>query len=1652
MSRPSPFEMSTLYADRNIANAFERIAATYPQNLAVHHDGEVFTYAEINAKADAVAALLDQTEAHEAPTVIFFPQGAQAIASMIGVLKAGGFFLPLDTSAPMERNAKIVAASGAQVILSDAANATAAQALCTHGQRVVFIETAFDEASVVGQTCLRHCDHTRPAYVLYTSGSTGKPKGVLQDHGHVLHNSFVHTEGFEITPADRQSLLYRINVYGGLRDTFNALLNGACLYVLTVNTEEMARLPEWLAENEITIYCSVATIFRHLVRCMPKGAIYPSVRVVKLGGEVVYASDIESFARIFDAGCKLSCGLAMTETGAVSQYFVDAATSKEQSRARLGEPVSDTIVDLLDEKGQPVPQGEIGEIVIRSRYISRGYWKSDALSEGRFFTDTDGTRSFYTGDLGKRTEAGEFIHAGRKDFQVKIRGNRVDLMEVEQAILQSGLASDAAVMAKEDPAGQTVLVAYLQELNASVAEMRAKLVESLPDYMIPVVMMPIDKIPLTSNGKKDRKQLPEPDFSALHAPVKHATARRMTVEAAWAQVLLLSDVPKDRNFFEIGGDSLKIVELFRLLSDAHPGVLKLTDLFQHSTVARQKALLKAQAEKAVAAAPTPPVESLKLQAVTPASAAIKDGIAIIGMSVRLPGADTLNAYWEMLTGGKVALQKQNRERLLARGASKIDLDDPRYVPFSAVIEDYDGFDTDYFGVSKAEARLMDPQHRLALECSVQALEDAAYTPATVEGDIGVFMSVGKNAYFEKNVRPATDILADVGVPRALLYNDRTYAATYISYRLGLSGPALHVDSACSGSAAAIHIACQSLRTGDCRMAIAGGARVLLPHGLGYLGGEIGVEAADGVCRPFDDDAAGTVFGSGAGVVLLKPLDEAFADGDHVYAVISGSGAANDANYRTGFSAPSVQGQTKAIGIAWRQAAISADDVDYVEAHGTGTKLGDPIEAAALAEALAGRQSNTPCRIGSVKGNLGHLSTAAGVLSVIKTALSLNQACIPASANYATPNSAIDFEASKLEVVSETAPWPHVSRARRAGVSSFGLGGTNVHLVMESAPAQPWRSDVAIARSVALVVSAASTEALSKRLFHLANALETNTLLLEDVAFSMAVGRTTLPYRAAVSGSSAADLAEALRHRTSDSARLANKRPKLVWMFPGQGAQSVDMFRDLYKRYPVFRDVIDTCSTHLAPRIGSDLRAIVFSGPSDGADEVATKTGQLSETRFTQPALFVFEYALARLWQSWGVVPDAMLGHSLGEYVAACLADVMTLEDALALIAKRGSLMQSAPAGMMLGVRTSEHALEAIAARHGVCIAAANAPEHTVLAGSEEAINAVAEELSAEGIKSRIVNAKHGFHSALMDPALAPFEAELKMCRLGVPRIPVISNVTGEPMTAEMTQDPEYWSRHLRSTVRFGSCMAHFENDENTLFLELGPGRVLSHLAMASGVNPDRVISAAALADSEVSDDDALSAAVAAAWEMGIDIDWNSYFAETAPRRIALPGYPFMRSRAWLGAMEEAAVNNISAPVPKVALESMQVGDVRTMVTKIWQSLLGCDNIAATDDFFSLGGDSMLLLRVKQSFDRRLKINLTLAELYQAATFEGLVHLVSDKLGADETPSDLGHVQTAATLGVPSGLPTPPNVTPPVFDVLADVEALMANAAQIPVRH
>ncbi|MDQ1350832.1 MAG: hypothetical protein QG657_1134, partial [Acidobacteriota bacterium] len=1183
----------------------------------------------------------------------------------------------------------------------------------------------------------------------------------------------------------------------------------------------------------------------------------------------------------------------------------------------IGRPIANTHIYVMDNTFKIVPIGVPGQLCIEGDGVARGYLNNPELTAERFNRSygADKTYILYkTGDLARWLPDGNLECLGRMDQQVKIRGFRIEIGEIEDRLLKHERVKAAVVIATDSNIAH--LCAYIvfknkesgvSEKAPDAAELREYLSRRLPDYMIPAHFFLLEKIPLTPGGKVDRKSLHSTN-TLLGTEVEYVSPKsdiERTIADIWKELLGLEKVGIHDNFFDLGGNSLSIIRLNSRLKQALPDKkdISVVTLFNYPTVSSLARYLNREEQE------TANVDETEAGKVKSRIESSKNEIAVIGMAGRFPGAKNIDQFWENIKNGVESIRFFTKEQLEQMGVEAELINNPDYVPAKGVLENKENFDSFFFGYTPAEAKILDPQVRIFHECTWEALENAGYDPFRYDGPVGLYAGASPNPLWE--ISPFTSRAVDSSyseIWNALQFSDKDYLSTRVAYKLDLKGPCVTIQTACSTSLVAVDHACRALVSGACSIALAGGVSVTFHDEGGYLYQEGTIMSPDGHCRAFDAGAKGTVGGNGVGVVVLKRFEEAEADGDTVYAVIKGFAINNDGRNKVGFTAPSSEGQSKAIRGALDMARVNPETIGYIETHGTGTPLGDPIEMEGLKLAFngAGSRKTKYCALGSVKTNIGHLDAAAGITGFIKTVLSLHHRFIPPSLNFKTPNPQIDFENSPFYINAAPKTWERNGYPLRAGVSSFGLGGANVHVILEEyikhdqgalfEKTAPWTPAKTFDKVILL--SAKTPLALETMSHNLADYFEHHpNINLNDAAYTLQIGRKAFNQRKMLVCSDTAEAILKLESGDVETSIAEEEKHTIIFMFSGQGSQYVNMGLDLYKNEPVFRNQIDECFQILKNITGIDMKPVLY--PDEGTITIEEAERKIFQFKYTTPVKFIFEYSLAKMLMKWGIRPDAMIGHSFGEYAAACIAGVFSLEDGLYLAALRGELMHGLPDGAMLSVPLSEKELkQRLTKENELDIAAINAEPLCIISGPVEAINRFEEQLNREGHECLQLQVPKAGHSRMVEPIMAEFKQKIKRVKYSKPRIPFISCVSGTWITAEEATNPEYWTQHLREPVRFADGLTTLFKEPNPMFLQASPGK---GLILFISQHPDRkedtlTLSMVRHRKEPTSDVHHTLTQIGRLWLHGCEtgIDWQAFYEGEGEkrRRIPLPSYPF----------------------------------------------------------------------------------------------------------------------------------------------------------------
>lgn len=1511
------------YPDMCLHELFQEQVAKTPDATAVVSDDVELTFRELDMATDLLAGYLQSLGVGVDDLVgIYMETSGAYVIAYLAALKAGGAYLPLEVDYPDALLYQVLDCAQPVVVLTHAGlyerlpeDWQGRAFSLDSGWQAALQSVALDIPDNPPQPTLDSL-----AYGVMSSGTTGTPKGMICPHRGAVNSYFWRYRHHPYEPGEREAC----NVFF-VWEVIRPLLRGYPTYVIPDDViYDPPRLVAFLSRHRITRVLFTPSLLEQVLNSSGPELQQQlhHLRVVYLNGEVVTTALRNRFLALFPHVTLLN-DYSISECHDVCTYnLAELNPALSPKYAPLGLPMSNVRLYLLDDHLQPVPQGFQGELYVGGDSVARGYLQAPELTAERFIMDPirrDGSRLFRTGDMGRILPNGHLEIQGRVAFMVKLRGYSIVPGAVETAIATHPAVNVAVVTTLDnEQTGQPEhLIAYVigngqMDDDTLVEQLRPYLKERLPHYTIPSYIMPLAQLPLTSIGKLDRRQLPKPNPEMLRARREGVAEQPVTpleqvLAAVWQDLFHTQMIDVTENFFDLGGHSLLAAALCTQLRDDHGLRVSVIDVFQYPTIRTL-----ARAYESLEEVPAPATTQ------APGRALADTSIAIIGLAFRLPGADDADQFWHNLCHGICSIRSFSDEELQQCGISADIYNQPGYIKAGATLDNVDQFDPAFWGISNREAIYMDPQHRLFLECCWHALEHAGYPPSQHGARTGVFAGSFLPSYllhclhgggFMEPNNPGLGHLTEIG-------NDKDYLTTRVSHLLNLRGPSLSVQTSCSTGLVAIATACQALLAGQCDVALAGASSLTLPQG-GYQYLEGFVNSRDGQCRAFDADASGTVLGDGVGVVALKRLEDAEAAGDHILAVIKGFAVNNDGNLKADYSAPSVQGQVEVVAAAQAMAGVLAETISYVEAHGTGTLIGDPIEVRALTTAF--RQSTQRsgfCALGSVKPNIGHSNIAAGVASLIKVVLSLQHRQLPPTINYVNPNPAMELDTSPFFVNDRLRDWvvPE-DTPRRAGITCLGIGGTNCHMVLEEWLPQDDQTTAAAPDLHApshhlLILSAKTPASLEQQRLQLMDYLQTHPAVdLADAAYTLHVGRETFAHRLAVAcddiPSAMAQLSQATGARDSSETLPVSRRPYIVFMFSGQGAQYLRMGWGLYSEFPAFRHGVEACRDILKPLIGEDLCDLLYGETAE--PELFNRAYVL------QPALFAVEYAMARMLMDWGIQPSAVVGHSLGEYSAACIAGIYSLEEALALVATRGLAMEAAGVGAMLAASLTETEAEAFLQQRNprtfedgpdVGIATVNAPKRVVFSGSCQAVELAEQELLAAGVPCQRVHVSRAFHSPMMAQAAQAVTHKAREMNPQPPMIPLASNLTGGWLTDSQAVDPTYWGDHMTGTVRFEANLRTILHQRPHVLLEVGPGRILSGLTTEMSrqvreLTPPLVVSTMRHPrDRKTTDPQFLLSTLGRLWVSGTEVNWHHFHAHQQPRRVSLPTYPFEHKRCW----------------------------------------------------------------------------------------------------------------------------------------------------------
>jgi polyketide synthase PksJ len=1556
--------------DRTLVQLFMEHVHERPDAIALIHKDIHVTYCELNSKANLFASYLDPIGVGEGKLVlIHLDRSIEWIVAVLAVLKVGAAYIPVDPTYPSYRIGVVLEDTSAHAVVT--CKELQNNIPLEHREKIALVDNYEFKDTTPAKDWIPTTLNTL-AVIIFTSGSTGKPKGVMI--GQQAISRLVRNQNYvDSVPGDRIAHISNICFDVSTFEIFQSLLNGMTMIIYSKDTVlPTQHFADCLKRDRVCLLTIPTGLFDQMV---VEDIDISFVEHVIVGGDKFNLN----FAREFQSGLRKSpkrlCnGYGPAEATTYSTVFDIKDLRSGATTVPVGKTINNTQVYVLDENKRLSPIGTIGEFYCSGDGLGFGYFNNEALTNEKYFWHTfeNGftTKMYKSGDFARMLPDMNIELLGRKDHQVKIRGFRIELEEIEAAIRDIEYVDDIAIIIKMKD-NQKYLVAHVVTKNKNLTNMtrqfRTYLSKTLPDYMIPSEFNLIDILPLTPNGKIDRRVLEAIQVTkpSARSKLQEINSIESILSSLWKDLLHLDDIHKSENVFQLGAHSLMLPQAKSLLPEHLKTRITIGDFYKYPTIQDMTLYLTGG-----------DLQSPDEEFINQTTNSSED-IAIIGMAGRFPGANSIDQFWDNLNNGTESITFFSKEELSVRIPQNM-LHNPDYVPACGVIDDLDCFDTELFGMTEREAIITDPQQRVLLEVAWEALESASCNSFRYNGRIGTFAGVGPNMYLAQVTNSA---LADsIDRHSLMIGNEKDYTSTRIAHKLNLKGPAITVQTACSTSLAAVHLACHSLKQGECDMALAGGVSFSDLNRSGYLYKDGSIFSKDGHCRAFDESATGTVVSQAAALVVLKPLSKAIHDGDVIYSVIKGSAMNNDGYDKGSFTAPSAKGQASVIRDAMKSANVEPSSITFVEAHGTGTKVGDPIEFEGLCSAFSGVTKNS-VTISAVKTNIGHTDIASGVTGLIKASLSLYHRSLPATLHFQTPNKSIDLGSSPFTINKNRLDLSSISTPR-AGVSSFGIGGTNVHVVLEGHMKDMADVSDKVTSWNILSISAQTRTALHNNCSNLSRFVECcNHSNLDNIAYSLHIGRKELPFRHTIVCNDLKDISKIMDTQTEQYSHVKDNNRPIMFMFPGQGSQYQGMGLELYRSELVFAETVDQCIEILKSQ--SELF-------SDSSAENLLDNERINDTNIAQIAIFVVEYSLFRLLSSWNIVPTALVGHSLGELTAACVSGMITLSDCLQLLVVRGQQLQTVK-GSMLAVRASYEDLINIV-DDNIDVAAINSDCSVVLSGSTESIDLIQSKLQERNIQSKLVNTSGAFHSRFIDQCIDPIERVLASITISPPTIPIISTATGRWFDEEIScTELSYWINQMRNTVQFSKAIKELANTNcfsNAILLEVGPSRVLSSFVQQHSIHNWNVVSTMSRERSKESY--CVLEAIAGLWRLGVSIQWDKFYQNSQNKKVSLPTYSFEKKRYWI----DSNTSDLNREEKKRTVEvilSEECSETEATIIGIWKKYLGYStDIGIHDNFFELGGDSLvtssMMYEIRKEFSVPIVFtdqNLTVHELANA---------------------------------------------------------------------
>lgn len=1471
--------------NHSVVQLFEDLVLHTPNNIALIDENIQYTYKELNEKANQLAHCFMTKKVNKGDFVaILLDPGAEYIIFILAIIKIGAVYLPLDSQAPKARLKEIIHDANPTLIIT---NDKYQSDLTETNEHIAITKQLHLESISCSKENLHILMSQESAiYMIYTSGSTGRPKGVI-----IPHQAVVNLAKFEnyaqVQEHERVAQFNNLAFDACTFEIWSAFLNGATLCIIPSHARKNHHeLKHCLKSNKINHILVPTGFFHQLI----KSAIHvlDSVDAIVFGGEQINTTLLKEFIvyrKKLNIPTRLINGYGPSEATTVAcRKIIDLDDlENEEELSSIGNKFSNVETYILDEHLNVAMEGELhlSGVLLALGYHNCPHQNAEKFIKNPFCSEPPFDRLYKTGDLVKILPSGNLLYTGRVDDQVKIGGFRIHLNEIEQRLMKHPNISLAAVIVELGGEHHKMLTAYIvfsaKEETTHADTIRSFLAQELPPYMLPSKYVMVDELPLTRIGKVDKKSLdriPHIDLS-FHIDTSSTNDIEEKIKSIWKHLLNRPNIETHKNLFDLGANSLLITEACTLINKEIQSDLQISDLLTYPTIHKLSQYL---------------VGDIDAHEMRKKYSGLPLNIAIIGMSCRLPNANSVQEFWDNLCQGKDCLTRFNKSDSLSTSSVH-----SNYVPVKGILSDIEHFDASFFGFSPTDASITDPQQRIFLECAWEALEHAAIAPSKLKSTvISVFAGMTDSTYLHENLLKNQWFCNEHDTFQQRIATSMCMLSTQSSYRLNLKGRSVNVNTACSTGLATVDQACQDLILYHSDIALAGTSSITVPQNNGYMYQNGSIVSPDGYCRPFSEDANGTVFSNGVGVVVLKRLEDAIKDNDTIYAIIKASGVNNDGADKLGFTAPSFSGQMGCIRDALMQAQITPEHISFLEAHGTATALGDVIELNAL-NAVYREQTDKKqfCALGSVKANIGHTDVTAGIAGLIKTALCLYHQKIPPLIHFNEPNPNLSLNESPFYINSDLLDWQQDHGKRFAGVSSFGIGGTNIHMILSEYNRHRFENKTQPKRDQLILFSAKTENALNQYTSQFSDYLQSNHFSeeqLANVAYTLQTGREDFQYRQFVVGSDSQSLIKALA-QSPIYFQDEDTHHEMVFMFSGQGTQYHHMAMDLFEKSPFFRKLIQQGVACAATYLNDNLLEIIRNPKSE----------QLTQTQYTQPTLFIIEYALAQLLIEIGITPELLIGHSIGEYVAACISGIFSYEDAIALVCERGLLMAKTATGAMITLECSEDECIAYQELATVDLALHNTTHHYVFSGALDAIQTLEHHLTSIGKPYQKLRVSHAFHSRLMESIEKPFKDIFANITLSPPKIPIVSNVTGSWLSATEAMSPDYWYQHLRSSVQFHKGIDLLLHDKHPFFLEIGLGPSLCNFVKEISAGTANVMHTLPNHHQHTTDLHQLLLAIGYLWAKGLPVNLLPIDAYQSKRRISVPTYPFQRQRYWIDA-------------------------------------------------------------------------------------------------------------------------------------------------------